>query len=212
MFRLFRPFAMNAAVFSVMAVALLATASAASAEELEIPSRTLQEDGMFSIRRNPGALVAEVSLPEDGANISAFRILYAYLSGDNTPEGRGTIPAPEMRSSAPKGPRLAMTVPVTTDADKTATIMRFYLPEGPVPLPWDQRITLKRLPAETIAVIRFSGLGMEGQMNSAESSLRTWLGQHGATATGPARRAFYNPPWTFPWDRRNEVWIPIDPR
>ena len=193
------------AVFSLLA---LATPAARAADTPEISTQLLKQEGMFSLRRQTGALVAEVRLPESDSNLSAFRILYAYISGDNTPEGRA-IPPPEARKSALKGQKVPMMVPVTVGTDPAATVMRFYMPDGTPPLPWDPQVVLKRLPAETFAVITFSGLGMKNQMSTAEDSLRTWIGQQGATAGGPARYAYYNPPWTFPWDRKNEVWIPL---
>ncbi len=185
-----------------------AAATDARAEAQEIATQTLKEDGMFSIHRHPPALVAEVELPETGATFSAFRILYAYITGDNSPEGR-EVPDISARGNTPKGQKIPMTVPVTVASRPDATVMRFYLPETQPPLPWDQRIVLKRIPAQTFAVIRFSGLGMDGQMANAETNLRTWIGQHGAVVGGAAIRAYYNPPWTLPWDRRNEVWIPL---
>ncbi|MBS1955210.1 MAG: heme-binding protein [Cyanobacteria bacterium SZAS-4] len=32
------------------------------------------------------------------------------------------------------------------------------------------------------------------------------------TVNGSTVRAFYNPPWTLPFLRRNEIWIPFDLR
>jgi len=57
-------------------------------------------------------------------------------------------------------------------------------------------------------VVRYSG-SMEKRASTEEARLRDWLALKGLRPTGLAEVAGYNPPWTLPPYRRNEVLIPV---
>jgi hypothetical protein len=94
--------------------------------------------------------------------------------------------------------------------------MRFYMPSKysleALPEPVNPRIKFIKLSAARYAVIKFSGVAREDNCARHELKLRKYLKDHDISPAGQAVRAFYNPPWTLPFLRRNEVWLPIEVR
>ncbi len=79
-----------------------------------------------------------------------------------------------------------------------------------LPQPRDARVALRQVPAQKMAVIRYSGTWSEKNYAQHKSELESWMQQAGLTSAGTPIWARYNPPFT-PWFlRRNEIHIPID--
>ncbi len=91
--------------------------------------------------------------------------------------------------------------------------MRFYMPSSysleTLLAAVDKRIKFSKVPAASYAVIKFSGFAGEDNIARHERKLGDFLEYNGTSADGQAITAFYNPPWTLPFLRRNEVWLPI---
>jgi effector-binding domain-containing protein len=174
----------------------------------------LQKSGDIEIRQYPSVIAAEVTVSgtRDEAANKAFRILAGYIFGKNVSRDKVamTVPVTEQKSTE----KIAMTVPVTSVKADDEMIMRFYMPSKytleSLPEAVDKRIKFLKLPAVRYAVIRFSGFASEGNIESHESKLRDYLKNKDIAPHGQAVRAFYNPPWTLPFMRRNEVWLPLD--
>ena len=66
------------------------------------------------------------------------------------------------------------------------------------------------MPAEAVAVLRFSGDRGAGAVATRTEWLEHVLRATGFEATGTPTAWFYDPPWTLPFLRRNEVAVPID--
>jgi hypothetical protein len=56
-------------------------------------------------------------------------------------------------------------------------------------------------------VIRFSGFTGEDKIAAKTAELMAWLDTKNITPTGKPELARYNPPWTLPFLRRNEVMV-----
>ena len=68
------------------------------------------------------------------------------------------------------------------------------------------------VPAQTMAVLRFSGTTRESAVDAKKRDLmRALEAASDWRATGPVRAYFYDPPWTLPFLRRNEIMIPVEP-
>ena len=67
----------------------------------------------------------------------------------------------------------------------------------------------RSLPALGVAVLRFNGLATQNNINEHVETLMQRVAARGERAIGPVTYAFYNPPWTLPWARRNEVMIEL---
>lgn len=188
-----------------------------AAQAVEEPQwRLVFEDGPFQIRDYAPTVVAEtrVSGERSGAINQGFRRLARYIFGANEPNREIAMTAP-VAQRADSGERIAMTAPVAQTASGEDWIVTFYMPPGSqladMPAPLDASVRLREEPARRLAVLRFSGLATSNNLQRHADELMRRLGARGETALGEVSYAFYNPPWTLPWARRNEVMIALRP-
>lgn len=195
---------------TVAGAGILAVASDALAKYEEPNYSILEKDGDFEIRDYPSVIAAEVEVSGSGqASASeAFKIIAGYIFGKNNSKTKiaMTVPVTEEISSE----KIAMTVPVTTDKRSNSMAMRFYLPSSytleTLPEPIDKRVRLVTAPSARYVVIRFSGFGSENNCARHEQLLNTFVKSKNLTPVEGPVRAFYNPPWSLPFMRRNEIW------
>ncbi len=158
------------------------------------------------IRRYAPRAAAEVT--GEGRD-GGFGLLFRYISGANRGEAKIAMTAP-VATDEPQ--RLAMTAPVAS----AGMAMRFFLPAGvsaeTAPEPTDPRVRLLDLPAQDMAVLRFSGLRTDAAVAARTADLMAALEGSDWRATGPAEAWFYDPPWTLPPFRRNEIAAPVERR
>ena len=107
-----------------------------------------------------------------------------------------------------------MTAPVFMNQTGQATdAMAFVLPANAslatAPRPVDTDVTLTELRDYTVAVLRFSGFLDQDSVSAHQALLEAWISGQGLPVTGSAKAAGYNPPFTLPFLRRNEVLIPV---
>ncbi|MFO7919634.1 MAG: heme-binding protein [Nioella sp.] len=161
--------------------------------------------------RDYGELVVATTPMTDGSG-AAFGRLFDYISGANTGARDIAMTAPVLNTDAADGARIAMTAPVLQGREG-AREMVFVLPDDmtpqTAPVPTDPRVSLATIPPRRVAVLRYSGF-LSRRASTEEARLRDWLAGKGLRPTGPAEVAGYNPPWTLPAYRRNEVLIPVE--
>lgn len=173
------------------------------------------------VRRYPARLAADVTVEGDEiqARSAGFRRLAGFIFGANTARARIDMTAPvgQARASAPGGSeKIAMTAPVgqTRTGDGRWTI-RFFMPahftRESLPVPRDRGIDIVEAPEETVAVITFSGLPTAEAVRHHQKLLLRMLAARGTTVVGEPVAWFYDPPWTIPFLRRNEVAVAIAP-
>lgn len=185
--------------------AVIATIATTAGENLEI-------------RRYSPRLAAEVAVTgdEEAARSAGFRILAAYIFGENQEQADISMTAPVAQSAGPAdGESIAMTAPVAQEqAGDDAWTIRFFMPADysreTLPAPVDPRIEIVEVPAETMAVNRFTGDRGAVAIATQTQVLLDAVGQSEWAATGPPVAWFYDPPWTVPFLRRNEVAVPVD--
>jgi DNA gyrase inhibitor GyrI len=78
-------------------------------------------------------------------------------------------------------------------------------------LPTDERITLTQIPERKVASLQYSGSWQQAKFDANVELLRQWLRQQQLRFDSLPRIAGYDPPWTLPFLRRNEVLIDIKP-
>ena len=192
-----------------------ALAGASPARAVEEPAFRLEaQDGPFEIRDYPGLIVAEVTVEGD-QNTAAnrgFRLLAGYIFGANHGRQGIAMTAPVTQTPA-RGETIAMTAPVSQTRDGKAWTVRFTMPSAwrldTLPQPNDPRVRLHAVPPARTAVLRFSGVASDGA-NAAQRARLLGLLAPGAWApSGPSVTWFYDPPWTLPPFRRNEVAVPV---
>lgn len=196
---------------------LFVTALAASptlSQAIEEPDFVLlRRLGEVELRQYAPCLVAEVSVPgpADDAGSRAFPILAGYIFGNNQGERKLAMTAPVMQLPVPQ--KLAMTAPVTQTPAEGGFVVQFVLPKGvtgaTAPLPTDERIRLRELPARRLAVIRYTGFWSAANYDEHLARLTTALREAGQPWTGEPVFARYDPP-IMPWFlRRNEIWLEL---
>ncbi|MDP9168920.1 MAG: heme-binding protein [Actinomycetota bacterium] len=171
-------------------------------------------DGI-EIRRYHPRIAAEtvVQAPEEQARSEGFRRLAGYIFGGNDGSGKIAMTAPVSQSSA-VGEKIAMTAPVSrSGGDDDGWVIRFFMPSkwtmATLPTPKDDRVRLVEVPAETVAVLRFTGDRSQPVVAARSAELLAGLRAKGVEPTGEPVAWFYDPPWTLPFRRRNEVVVPI---
>jgi hypothetical protein len=179
----------------------------------------LVEDREYEIRAYAPYLVATVVTPgsrREGSNAS-FRILAGYIFGKNQKQERMSMTAPVVMK--PESEAIEMTAPVLMTPEEQGWSMSFVLParytRETLPLPVDPRIVIRDMPEETLAVVRFTGTPEQDEVLAREKKLRLWLEERQVAAfeaEAGYRFAGYDPPFTLPLLRRNEVMIPVKRR
>ena len=82
-----------------------------------------------------------------------------------------------------------------------------------LPAPKDGNVKLVEVPATTYAAIRFRGTMTDAVAKEREGQLRVACAKESiALSADPAAVQWcaYNPPWTLPWLRTNDVLIPLE--
>jgi hypothetical protein len=170
------------------------------------------------IRRYGPRLAAEATVEaadaEAGRN-AAFRLLAGYIFGANRAKGEIAMTAPvEVQSGSRK---IAMTSPVETASTGGGRYtMRFFLPAqltlATAPEPTDSRVRLLEVPGQTLAVLRFTGSRGDERVAAQSGALLRALGGSAWQPAGEPFAFFYDPPWTLPFLRRNEVAVAVTRR
>lgn len=186
----------------------------AGTEEPPHTSESLTRD--VELRRYGDRFCAEttVTASQEAARNVGFRRLAGYIFGSNHAGTKFAMTAPVTQSGADSGERIAMTAPVAQQSTAPGQwVIRFFLPAGTtpeaLPEPNDPAVRLVRIDAATVAVHRFTGSRSPRAVASHTRQLLTTLSEYGFKPAGPAEAWFYDPPWTLPLLRRNEIAVPV---
>ncbi len=170
--------------------------------------------GAVEIRRYANRIAAEtlVQASESQARYTGFRRLAGYIFGKNHQGEKIAMTAPVGQSAASQ--TIAMTAPVAeTRAGEGAWTIQFFMPAtytmATLPVPDDPLVHLVEVPAEDYAVLRFSGLPTPASVATETGKLLASLQNSGWTPAGSPIAWFYDPPWTIPFMRRNEVAVKV---
>ena len=166
---------------------------------VEEPAHTVEElTKQVQIRRYGPRIAAEtvVDGDETSSRSEGLRRIAGYIFGKN--RGREHI---------------AMTAPVGQQMAEPGWVVRFYMPADysmeSLPAPDDDRVRLVALPAESVAALKFSGVASPEAVATRKAELQEVLQEYGFETTGQATTWLYDPPWTIPFRRRNEVVVAI---
>jgi hypothetical protein len=171
----------------------------------------VEDLGPVELRRYGPLAVAKVH----GMGSGGFTPLFRYIQGNNTGGARVAMTAPVIQerdetTHGTSSERIAMTAPVLSDRDS----MAFVLPEGytvgTAPKPLDERVSIEEVPGRVLAVLRFSGRWTEQAFDRRSQQLLGRLVSSGVRTRGEVFSMVYNPPFTPPFLRRNEVAIEVD--
>lgn len=185
-------------------------------------------DGV-EIRNYAARVVAatEIDVPDtnldtvSAARSEGFRRIAGYIFGQNiamTSPVELATPAADASTASTASTSIAMTAPVDMSEAAPASggqvlTMRFMMPSeyrlDTLPQPKDDRVKLYQIDPVTLAVLRYRGLAGESQARQQTELLRQALAASPWQMVGTAGRMVYNPPWTLPPLRRNEVYFEV---
>lgn len=204
---------MNKAIFkyTIIIYCMLSLIGCNTVSKVEqAPYKVTNKQTPFEYRQYPSLLVAEVEV--HGERIQAlnygFRLLANYIFGENQVESKIDMTAPVI--SEPKNQKIAMTAPVgQSQTDNQNWTVRFYMPKiytlENIPKPKDNRIKLAMTEPNQALTIVFSGRNTQNNMDRHSRKLRAFAQKNQLNLIGEPQYAFYNPPWTLPIWRRNEI-------
>jgi len=175
----------------LVSILFLSTNTTMATEEVKFD--IVHKNKIYEIRKYSERLVAQAINDKDNGT---FRKLFNYISGANN-----------------SSKKIEMTSPVTQIKKNNVSFMQFYLPSEfnkkttPTPTNSDVEITLMK--EGYFAVIRYSGRSSDKNFIKYSKILRGKLLEDKILINGFAIKATYNPPWTLPPFRRNEVMFNI---
>jgi len=176
----------------------------------------LEKTPPFELRSYAPMILAEAQTEGtlDEASSQGFRLIAGYIFGQNQVSEKiaMTIPvAVEEQSS--KSAKIAMTTPVNIEPNAGKWTVSFVMPSEytmeSLPKPLNPRVQLRQIPAVKRAVIMFTGFNSENKVAEKTLELEEWMRSKNLQAVGVPRFARYNPPWSIPFMRRNEIMIDI---
>lgn len=175
----------------------------------------LERTASFEMRQYAPLIVAEVLVDGDldEASGKGFRLIADYIFGNNrAPDGgdeKIAMTAPV--TVEPLDHKIAMTTPVTFQPESGKWQVRFVMPSqytlSTLPVPNNTQVKLREVPGRKMAVVTFSGLAGESKTSKKTEELLSWLASKQLRPVGTPELARYNPPWTLPFLRRNEVMV-----
>ena len=175
--------------------------------------KVIQSEQNIEIRQYEPMIIAEVEV--DGKREDAigdgFRLLADYIFGNNTVQQVISMTAPVQQK---ENQNIAMTAPVQQQSTGKSWRMSFVMPSkysmDSLPVPNNNRVRLKGILAKKFVVIEFSGTNSNENVTEHENQLMNYIEENQIKINDSPKYAFYNPPWSLPFLRRNEVMIEIN--
>ncbi|BAT97278.1 Heme-binding-like protein [Vigna angularis] len=184
----------------------------------------------YEIRKYAPCVVAEVTYDpsqfkenKDGGFMVLANYIGALGKPQNTKPEKIAMTAPVITmDSGGGGEKIAMTAPVVTkdgggeDGKKNKMVtMQFILPAlygkaEEAPKPTDERVVIREEGERKYGVVKFGGVASEEVVKEKVEKLKVSLETDGFKVVGDYLLARYNPPWTIPMFRTNEVMIPVE--
>lgn len=152
----------------------------------------------------------EVSGERKEAINQGFRVIADYIFGNNITKQSVAMTAPVAQQPVEK---IAMTAPVTQEGSDTSWKIRFVMPSAytmdTLPKPKNDSVKLYEISSKRFIVIRFSGIADKASLEKYTHALNAFIKEKKLRVLSQVTYAFFNPPWTLPFLRRNEVMVEI---
>lgn len=154
----------------------------------------VEKDGAFEIRTYPAMTVAASPMDNpDPMQGNSFMQLFRYISKENEDEKKIAMTTPVFMTRGESG-EMAFVVPKNVAADGA-------------PSPKSDRVTVKEMKGGKIAAYRYSGSWKNEARDAAQRKLEAWVKSRNLQTSGDYFSAGYDPPFTPPALRRNEVLV-----
>jgi len=180
----------------------------------------IEKSEPFELRDYAPQLIAEVKVEGDldTASSQGFRLIAAFIFGKNQVSEKISMTTP-VGIEATQSTKIAMTVPVGIEPSKDSAtgvnqwVFSFVMPSeytmATLPKPLNPLVTIRELPAQKRAAIIFSGFNSEAKVLEKTKALEEWIKSKQWQTIGVPQFARYNPPWSLPFMRRNEILITV---
>ena len=195
----------------IIAVGILAGPVMSDVEKPDY--KVLQSEHNIEIRLYEPMIIAEVDVEgkREDAVRDGFRLIADYIFGNNTVQRDIAMTAPVQQQESQK---IAMTAPVQQQSTGRSWQISFVMPSKysmeSLPEPNNDRVRLKKILSKKFIVIKFSGTNSNKNLAEHEKKLMSYLEDKKFKIIGSPKYAFYSPPWTLPFMRRNEVMLEIN--
>jgi effector-binding domain-containing protein len=212
-------------LLSFLSLLILFVVGGAVVSYVEQPKYSIvQTDGSIEMRQYEPMLIAKVRVDGErqAAISSGFKLLAAYIFGDNTTQNKMkmTSPVKQVAVQADIGvptqvmqQKIKMTAPVTQKKVDNSWEISFVMPskytEATLPKPINSKVDIESIPKKQYAVIIFSGLVSDKNLQKNKDKLLSYLAVNNIKMLSSPLYAFYNPPWTMPFLRKNEVLVEV---
>jgi hypothetical protein len=182
----------------------------------EQPSyQVIQKQENKEIRKYNSHIIAKTTISGSfkDAQSEGFRILAGYIFGKNKSQQKIAMTAPVVQKS--ESEKISMTAPVVIASNENKSwTMTFSMPSQftieTLPVPTDKRVQIEKIEERFVAAITFSGFWGESKNAEEANKLKKWMkGNQEYELISEAMFAGYNPPWTLPFLRRNEMLIEL---
>ena len=180
----------------------------------EATYNTMKKQNDYAIRIYQPRMEAQVTIAEGNYNDAVnkgFRELFNYITGSNTVNQKISMTTPAITKK--KSQNIDMTAPVLISDCNRAWTVAFVLPDGytleNTPKPTNEDIKLVYKPQNKVAAISFSGFMNKDSIDANSIKLEAWISKNHLQMIGEPMAAGYNPPWTIPFLRTNEVMIEV---
>jgi hypothetical protein len=201
-------------VFSLPLLAQLFTGAAMAIEEPKYS--VIEKTEPFELRQYAPMIIAEVKVDGDldDASSQGFRLIAAYIFGQNQVSEKIAMTTPvAIEEQAVKSAKIAMTTPVNIESNGAQWTVSFVMPSEytleTIPKPLNSKVQLRQIPAVKRAVIQFSGFYNPQKVADKTLELEQWMKTKNLQGLGVPKFARYNPPWTLPFMRRNEIMMDV---
>ncbi|HOQ88996.1 MAG TPA: heme-binding protein [Candidatus Hydrogenedentes bacterium] len=167
------------------------------------PLVSIQRDG-YILRKYPAHTVAATVVEGERytrAMFRGFEVLNRYISGNNDQKKRIPMTAPVLQGMREKGGGFEIAFILPDDLEGS----------GGAPQPGDKRVWIDRRPPMFMAVRPFSGYATSEYAAEQIAILKDLLERDGIQTARPPAVAQFDPPWTPPFMRYNEIWWPVYP-
>ena len=155
-------------------------------------------DANIEIRYYNSMILAEVMVDGDRKEAirEGFRVIADYIFGNNSSSQKIAMTAPVQQQKAKDGWRVSFVMP----SEYSLTSL---------PKPSGDNLWVREIPSAKYVVIRFSGTSTQANLKKHEAVLLDYVSAHRLKVLGSIKYAFYNPPWTLPFLRRNELMLQL---
>ena len=159
------------------------------------PEYTLiNKDKNIEIRRYSESIIAKTSLEGENreSNNKMFRVLANYIFGGND-----------------KSQKIPMTSPVVTKENNGSYDMIFFMldvnSEEELPKPSSENISIEKINLDKVVVIKFGWWTTKNNIKKHRDLIEQYIKNYNLKVISEMMVAQYNPPWTLPPFRRNEL-------